>query len=54
MDFDTVLHVPYIHSDIKLQKISRGDYAIDGSFTLDQDIGGKYMVSFEIFLRNFQ
>lgn len=34
----------YITSDVKLVKISRGDYAMNGSFTLDQELGPNYMV----------
>lgn len=42
--FDIRSNVDYLRHDLKLVRISRGDYALNGTFTLDKDIGQNYKV----------
>lgn len=43
---DVDIKVDYVSSDLKAERITRGDYAADGHFTLLKDIGPKYKVSY--------
>lgn len=44
---ETDIKVDFIQSDVKLERIARSEYAVNGSFSLDKDISGSYKVVFE-------
>lgn len=41
---DVNVVVDYVKTEINLVKIKRGDYAINGTFVLDQELTPKYKV----------
>lgn len=41
-----VSKVDYVSSDLTVERVKRGDYAINGTITLHKDIGPKYQVSY--------
>lgn len=52
--FDCESKVDYISVDLTLKKINRGDYAVNGTFKMDNAFEANYTVSSKIFLNVFQ
>lgn len=48
---DVDIKVDYLKTDVKLERITRGDYAINGTYVLGKDLGPMFKVCLNI-LRN--
>lgn len=44
---ETVSNVDYIHIDVNAERVSRGEFAINGNFVLDKEFSGLYKVDFK-------
>lgn len=40
------LKADYTHADVEVKRKQRNEYALNGSFTVDKDLGPKFMVRF--------